>query len=33
MMNGIDITANLIPAPFGMPLLGGGVEVLSMGFG
>jgi phage protein D len=33
VMDGIDITANLIPAPFGMPLLGGGVAVNAMGFG
>lgn len=26
-LDGIDITANLIPAPFGLPLLGGGVSI------
>lgn len=31
-LDGIDITANLIPAPFGLPLEGGGV-VIPTGFG
>jgi phage protein D len=31
-LDGIDITANLIPAPFGLPLEGGGVTIPS-GFG